>query len=66
MSVHKVIEVLANSNKSWEDAAQQAINEASKSVRNIESVYIQDFMVKCTDNKINEYRVNAKITFKVE
>ena len=66
MSVHKVIEILANSNKSWEDAAQQALNEASKSIHNIESVYIQDFMVRCTDNKISEYRVNAKITFKVD
>ena len=66
MGVHKVIEILANSNKSWEDAAQQALNEAAKTVHNIESVYIQDFMVKCSDNKVTEYRVNAKITFRVD
>ncbi|WP_300363542.1 dodecin family protein, partial [Hydrogenimonas sp.] len=42
MSVVKVIEVIAQSKKSWEDAAANAVSEASKSVDNIKSIYIQD------------------------
>ena len=43
MAILKVIEVLANSKKSWEDATQHAITKASKSVKNIKSVYVQEF-----------------------
>jgi len=63
MSVVKVIELLAQSDKGWEDAAQQAINEASKTVRNIKHVYIKDLQGEVKDNKIVNYRVNAKISF---
>ena len=63
MSVLKVIEVLGNSSVSFEDAVQNVINEASKSVKNIKSVYVKDMQVKVSDNKIKEYRVNTKVTF---
>ena len=66
MAIHKVIEVLAFSSKSWEDAAQQAVNDAAISVNNIESIYIEDFSAKVENNEITQYRINAKITFKVE
>ncbi len=66
MSVHKVIEVLAYSDKSWEDAAQQAVTDASKSLKNIESIYIKDHSGKVENNQIAQYRINASITFKVE
>ncbi|HHD77226.1 MAG TPA: dodecin domain-containing protein [Campylobacteraceae bacterium] len=62
----KVIEVLAQSNKSWEDAAQKAVTEASKSVRNIKSIYIKEKSAKVVDNKIDKYRITAKISFEVE
>lgn len=65
MSVVKVIEVLAQSDESWEAAAQEALTEASKSVRNIQSLYIKEFQAIVTDNQISEYRINAKISFKV-
>ena len=65
MSVVKVIEVLAQSDESWEAAAQEALNEASKSVRNIESLYIKEFQAIVDNNQISKYRVNAKISFKV-
>lgn len=65
MAVLKVIEILANSNKSWEDAANQAVAEASKSVKNIKSVYINEQSATVEDGKIANYRVNVKITFKV-
>ncbi|WP_124978993.1 dodecin family protein [Nonlabens xiamenensis] len=66
MAVLKVIEVLANSDTSWEDAAKNALAHASKSVQNIKSVYINEQSAQVKDGKISEYRVNAKITFEVK
>jgi flavin-binding protein dodecin len=63
MSIVKVIEVLSQSPKSWEDAAQQGVAEASKTVRNIQSVYIKDLQAIVKDGKITNYRLNAKISF---
>lgn len=62
----KVIEVLAQSDKSWEDAAQKAVTEASKSVRNIKSIYIKEKSAKVKDNKIVKYRITAKISFLID
>ncbi len=66
MSVLKVIEVMANSDKSWEDAAKKAVSHASKSVKNIRSVYIQDQSASVKDGEISDFRVNVKITFEVK
>ena len=63
MSMLKVIEVLAESDKSWEDAAQFAINTANESVRNVKSIYIKNFEATVDDDKISKYRINAKISF---
>ncbi len=65
MSVVKVIEVLAESEKSWEDATQKALDEASKTVKNIESIYIKEMQAVVENNQIVSYRVNAKISFVV-
>jgi flavin-binding protein dodecin len=66
MSVLKVIEVLANSNESWEDATKNAVAHASKSVNNIRSVYVNEQSATVKDGEIDEYRVNVKITFEVK
>jgi flavin-binding protein dodecin len=66
MSVLKVIEVMANSDKSWEDAARNAVSHASKSVKNIRSAYIQDQSASVKDGEISDFRVNVKITFEVK
>ena len=66
MSIVKVIEVLSQSEKSWEDAAQKAVTVAGKSVRNIKSIYIENMQATVEDNKIVAYRVDAKISFLVE
>lgn len=66
MSILKVIEVLANSEKSWEDATKKAVAQASKSVKNIRSVYIQDQSASVKDGEVNDFRVNVKITFEVK
>jgi dodecin len=63
MSMLKVIEVLAESDKSWEDAAQFAINTANESVRNVKSIYIKNFEASVDNGKIKKYRINAKISF---
>ena len=57
---------MANSDKSWEDAAQQAVIEASKTVKNIRSVYVQDHSAVARNNKIMEYRVTVKLCFEIE
>lgn len=66
MSVVKVIEVMAESDKSWEDATKTAIEKASKSVKNIASAWVQDQSVKVDDGKITSYRVTLKLTFEVK
>lgn len=66
MSVIKVIEVLSDSDKSWEDAAQQAVAKASKTVHNIKSIYIKDHSATVNNGKITSYRVTAKISFELD
>lgn len=66
MSVIKVIEVLANSTESWEDATKMAVKEASKTVKNIKSVYIKEQSCVVDGENITHYRINAKISFQVE
>jgi dodecin len=61
--VLKVIEVLSDSKVSWEDAAQQAVKQAAKTLKNIRSIYIKDLSAKVDKGKIVEYRVTAQITF---
>ena len=65
MAVLKVIELLASSDKSWEDATQNAVKMAAKTVKEIRSVYVQDISVVVKKDKIIEFRVNAKVTFEV-
>ncbi len=66
MAVLKVIEVLSNSDKSWEDATKKAVKEASKTVKNIKSVYVQDQSAIVNGDDVTEFRVNLKLTFEVK
>ena len=66
MAIVKVIEILAESDKSWEDATQRAVSEASKTVRNIRTVYIKEMQAMVEGDKIRQFRVNAKISFVLE
>ncbi|KAB8152025.1 dodecin domain-containing protein [Kordia sp. TARA_039_SRF] len=66
MAVLKVIEVLSNSKKSWEDATAKAVKQAAKSVKNIRSVYVQEQSAIVNGDAVTEYRVNVKITFEVK
>lgn len=64
--VVKVIELLSESPNSWEEAAQNVVTEASQTLRNVRSVYIQEFSVVVKNDKVTSYRVNAKVTFDLE
>ncbi|MER3484074.1 MAG: dodecin domain-containing protein [Meiothermus sp.] len=66
MAVVKVLEIIAESPKSWEDAVQEAVSETAKTVRGIQNVWVQDFKAIVKDNKIVAYRANCKISFTVE
>ena len=59
----KVIEVLAESDKSWEDAAAEAVRRAAKTLKNIRSIYIEHFEAKVEGNRVIRYRVNGKVSF---
>jgi len=62
----KVIEVLAESSKNWEDAAQTAVGRANETVRNVRSIYIKNLEATVENGRIKTYRINAKISFSLE
>ncbi len=66
MAVMKVIEILANSEKSWEDATKKAVKQASKSVKGIKSAFVQSQSVVVNNDEVTEFRVNLKVTFEVQ
>lgn len=63
MSVAKVIEISAESSKSFEDAIQEGIKRAGKTVDKIKTAWVKDQQVTVKDNKVTSYRVNLKVTF---
>jgi flavin-binding protein dodecin len=66
MAVLNVIEVLSSSPTSWEDATQKAVQQASKTVKNIKSVYVKEQSATVKEGKVAEFRVNLKITFELQ
>jgi flavin-binding protein dodecin len=63
MAVAKVIEILAESDVGWEDAARRAVAEASETVRNIKHIWVDGMQAEVEGDAIVKYRLNAKITF---
>ncbi len=63
MSVAKVIELTATSTKSFEDAIQQGIGRATKTLKNVEGAWIKEQQVSIKNGKIAGYRVNMMVTF---
>lgn len=66
MAVVKVVELLAQSEKGWEDATQVALKEAARTIRDIKSIYVKDFQAIVENDKITWYRVNVKVSFTVD
>ncbi len=65
MGIVKIIEVIGSSTTSFDDALENAVEEVSKTVRNIDSVFVKDFKAHVTDGKISSYGVICKISFRV-
>jgi dodecin len=63
MAVAKVSEISATSAKSFEDAIQQGLTRAAKTLRNIRSAWIKEQHVRCDGARITEYQVNMMVTF---
>ena len=63
MSVAKVTEITASSTQSFDDAIQQGVARANKTLKKIKGAWIQEQSVSISDGKIDEYRVNMKVTF---
>jgi len=66
MPIVKVIELIASSDKSFDDAVKQAVKEASKTIRNVDSVWVKDMKVHVKDGKIKSYGVICKVSFRLE
>lgn len=65
-TVVKVIEVISQSDKSWEDATRNAVKEASKTVKNIKTIWVENFSGTVEGNKLVNFRVNVKLSFLIE
>jgi flavin-binding protein dodecin len=66
MSVIKVVELMSESEESWEDAAREVVERAAQTLRNIRSVYVKEFEAVVEDGEIARFRVNCKVTFALE
>jgi flavin-binding protein dodecin len=66
MSVAKVTELSVTSSKSFEDAIQQGIERATKTLRNVKSAWVKEMRVSIENDKVSEYQVNMQVTFVLE
>ncbi|MCX8019073.1 MAG: dodecin family protein [Chitinophagaceae bacterium] len=66
MAIVKVIEVIASSEESFDDAVRQAVKEVSRTVRNIDSVWVKGMKAHVKDGKISSYGVICNVSFRVE
>jgi flavin-binding protein dodecin len=66
MAVLKILELVGTSKQSWSDAAREAVNEAAKTVRGIETVEVAQSKAIVQNNKLTEYQVLVRIGFRVE
>jgi len=63
MSVAKVTEIIASSSKSFDDAVEQGVKRADKTLKNIKSAWVKEQKVMVSDGKVTEYRVTMKVSF---
>lgn len=66
MAVVKVVELLAQSPNGWEDATKEALRVASRTIRNIKSIYVKEMQALVENNQITAYRVNVKVSFEID
>jgi len=63
VSIAKVSEIISSSSKSFEDAIQEGIKRANKTLENVSGAWIKDQKVVVENGKITEYRVIMRVTF---
>jgi dodecin len=63
MAVARVTEISSTSSKSFEDAVQQGISRATKTLRNVRSAWVKEQRVDIRNDQIAEYQVNLMVTF---
>jgi flavin-binding protein dodecin len=66
MAVVKVIELLGDSEESWEDATRQVVAEATRTLRGVTSIYIKEFQATVENDRVKNFRVDAKVSFVME
>ena len=66
MAVIKVVELMSESEESWEDAAREVVGRAAQTLRNIRSVYVKEFEAVVDGGEISRFRVNCKVTFALD
>ena len=64
--VYKIIDIVGTSNKSFSDAAKNAVDEAAKTVKNIKRAEVTKFDVKVVNDAVTLYRAEMKIAFEIE
>ncbi|MFW6201484.1 MAG: dodecin family protein [Gemmatimonadota bacterium] len=65
-SIAKVIEVIGQSEESWDDAVRNVLEETAKTVDNVREIWVESMKAVVENDRIAEYRVTAKVTFLVE
>ena len=63
MSIARVVELSATSNQSFEDAINQGISRATKTLRNVRSAWIKEQEVNIQNGRASEYKVSLQVTF---
>lgn len=63
MAIAKVTEIIAGSKKSFDDALDEGVRRANKTLKHVTQAWVKDQSVLIRDGKIEEYRVNLKVTF---
>jgi flavin-binding protein dodecin len=66
MAVVKVIELLGESEESWEEATRQVVAEATRTLRGVTSIYIKEFQATVENDRVKNFRVDAKVSFVME
>jgi dodecin len=66
MAVVKVIELLGESEQGWDDATRKVVEEATRTLHGVTSVYVKEFQATVENDKVKNFRVDAKVSFKLE
>jgi flavin-binding protein dodecin len=66
MSVVKIIDLVGESEKGWEEALRNLVSEAQRTLRGITRIGVKEFDVRMADDRIEVFRVRAEVSFRIE